>query len=108
MKIEFKMDGGPAYFPGLSKPLLIDTDALSEAQDKEELESLVQSANFFGAPSAVATSAPGRPDHRQYTITIENAGEKRTVQLTDREGDPQLRDLINYLRAKARKSLSAS
>jgi hypothetical protein len=107
MKIQFKMDGGFASIPGLSKPLTIDTDQLPETTEKERVESLIQAANFFG-PMPTTVASPGRADHRQYTITIEKDGRQHTVQLADPIKDLHYQELVDYLRERARASLLSS
>jgi hypothetical protein len=46
MRIRFKTEGGFAYFPGLSKPVTIDTDELP-AEEAKELERLIEAADFL-------------------------------------------------------------
>jgi len=45
MRIQFKMEGGIAYFPGLSKPITIDSDQLP-TQESDELKRLVNATRF--------------------------------------------------------------
>jgi hypothetical protein len=92
------MEGGLAYFPGLSKPTIIGSDQLPQ-QEAAELHRLVNATSFFSLPNAIGTPAPGAADYRRYTITIEDEGKQHTVQLTDPVEDPNLQALLNYLKA---------
>ena len=50
MRIELKTDGGLAYFPGLSKPFSIDSDALP-APEAKQLQQLVTNAQLLARPN---------------------------------------------------------
>ena len=102
MRVRFKTEGGFAYFPGLSKPVTIDTDELP-AEEAKELERLIEAADFFDLP---ATSAPprGAADYRQYTISVASPGRNHTARLTDPIEDPHARAPVGYLETKARES----
>ncbi len=99
MRIQFKMEGGIAYFPGLSKPITIDTNELPE-QEADELKRLVNATRFFDLPAVIGSPAPGAADYRQYTITIEDNGKQHTVRLTDPIVDPNLQALLTYLKTR--------
>ena len=103
MRIQFKMDStGPAHFPGLARPVTVDTTELPEAE-AAEAERLVRAARLpERAPSAAprAPRAPGPVDRRQYTITVEDGGQSHTVQVTEPVDDPDLDGLLRYLRAQ--------
>ena len=98
MRIEFRMDGGLAAFPGLARPVSIDCDALPAAQTAR-LRALVDRADL-----AAATQQPRQataPDARTYTIAVDDAGECRTVTVSETIADAALRDLVNELCAHA-------
>ena len=99
MRIQFKMKGGIASFPGLSKPIMIDSDQLPE-QESDELKRLVNAAHFFDLPTTMGLPSPGAADYRQYTITIQDEGKQHTVYVTDLVEDPNLQALLTYLRAR--------
>jgi hypothetical protein len=101
MRIELKTEGGIAHFPGLSRPVVIDSAALS-AEDDAELKRLIGSARFFERPPIVGTPSPGAADYRQYTVTVEDGGRQHTVKLVDPVEDPALRQLLRFLQVKAR------
>ncbi len=99
MRLQFKMEGGIAYFPGLSKPITIDSDQLPK-QESDELKRLVNATRFFALPAVMGSPSPGAADYRRYTITIEDEGKQHTVHLTDLIEDPNLHALLAYLRAR--------
>jgi emfourin len=99
--INFESGGGFAHFPGLSRPVRIDTGKLAPEQ-ADRLEGLVQRANFFEQPSEVGTPPPGAADLRSYTITVQDGDRTHTVQTSDALTDPALRDLVEHLRTHQR------
>jgi len=101
MHIQFTTEGGIAHFPGLSKPVAIDSEQLSP-EEAAELKRLVEAVHFFDLPAQVGVPAPGAADYRQYTITVEEGGRKHTVRLTDPVKDPDLHNLLSFLRAQAK------
>jgi len=98
LRIEFRIDGGLAAFPGLAKPVTIDCDALSASQTAH-LRELVQRANFFALP----THAPPRrgADARAYTIEVDDGLQCKSVTVTEPIADTALRNLVEALRAQA-------
>ena len=96
MQIEFKMDGGMAYLPGLSKPASINSDDLP-ASEAAELERLVDAAHFFDLPAA-RRSLPKAADYRQYTISITESKRQHTVRLSDPIQDANVQALVNCLK----------
>ena len=101
MRIEFETEGGLAYFPGLSKPVVVDSGELPAAQ-AAELERLVAAADFFALPPEVGAQAPGAADYVQYTITAEDGGRRHRVRVTDPVRDPTLGALLNALKGAAK------
>jgi hypothetical protein len=100
LRIEFKREGGLAAFPGLSKPIAIDTAALPSA-DAAALESLVSAARFFDQPAEIGRPRPGAADYFQYKITIDASGRRHTVCLIEPIDDPNLQALVNAFQARA-------
>jgi hypothetical protein len=100
MRIEFSTEGGIAYFPGLSQPVTIDTEDLSQPQGAE-LKRLVEAAHFFDLPAKVGRPTPGAADYRQYNVTIEAGQRRHTLHATEPIEDANLRRLIAFLSAKA-------
>ena len=101
MRIEFETEGGLAYFPGLSKPVAVDSSDLPEAQ-AAELERLVRAVGFSALPPTVGTLSKGAADYQQYTVTVEEGGQRHTVRFTDPVDDPNHRALIDTLRTLAK------
>jgi hypothetical protein len=102
MRVLFKTEGGFANFPGLSKPVIVDTNELPP-EESRELERLIESANLFDQ-----TASPPEPlrtrDHRQYTISVTAPGRSHTARFADPIEDPRVGELVRYLSAKARES----
>ncbi|NJD68947.1 MAG: hypothetical protein C3F12_08680 [Candidatus Methylomirabilota bacterium] len=101
MRITFTMEGGIAYLPGLSHPVVIDSSQLPE-QEAGELEQLVEAARFFDQPAIMGSPERGAADYYQYTVTVEINGRRHTVRVTDLVEDAGLQVLLRYLRAKAK------
>ena len=98
MRIDFRVEGGLAAFPGLAKPVTIHCDALP-ADENAHLHDLVRRADFFARPSEDARSPA--PDTRAYTIAIDDGPRCRTVTVREPIADPALRDLVDALHDKA-------
>src|SRR3954471_4644705 len=97
MRIEFEMDGGLAYMPGLAKPVTIEVDQLPEAEARE-IRDLVAAARFFERPPQTDTLARGA-DRRSYTITITQGAERHQLRVTDPIQDEELRRLVRLIEA---------
>jgi len=101
MRIQFKIEGGLVYLPGLNRPVIIELADLP-LPEAHELEELLTLTRFFELPKRVGKFSAKAADHRQYKITIENAvGDLHTVFLTDLVDDPNLRRLLDFLKKKA-------
>jgi len=98
MKIYFKPEGGFGYFPGLNKPLELNSETLP-AEEANHLRSLVHEARFFNLPNQSA-APPRGADMKQYTIKVEDKDQEHWVQFTDTEVNPTLQNLLNYLNNK--------
>ena len=96
MRVQFQTEGGVAFFPGLSKPVTIDSADLPKAQ-AAQLQQLLDSARFFDLPEAAKTLPKGAADYRRYTITVEDGKRHHTVQLNDPVENPDLQALIEFL-----------
>lgn len=99
MVIKFESEGGFAHFPGLSRPIHIDTEELAPEQ-AEQLKGLVERARFFEQPPEVGAPPPGAADLRSYTITVQDGDRTHTVRTSDALADPALRDLVEHLRSR--------
>ncbi|MDZ7290744.1 MAG: hypothetical protein ONB44_18580 [candidate division KSB1 bacterium] len=100
MRIEFKTEGGFAFFPGLSKPVTIDSDEFSD-DEVNELQRLLQTTRFFDLPTQMSKAAPQAADMQKYKITIKDKKISHTVQLHDTLDDPDLQKLLTFIKAKA-------
>jgi len=99
MRVELQTDGGVAYFPGLNKPVVVDSGDLPKAQ-ASKLQQLIDSAHFFELPAASRSIPKGAADMRSYTITIADGRRRRTVRLSDPIEDPQLQALIAFVQGQ--------
>jgi hypothetical protein len=96
MRVELQTEGGMAYFPGLNKPVVVDSDELPKEQ-AGQLQQLIDSAHFFKLPAASRAIPKGAADIRRYTITVADGRRRRTVRLSDPIEDRHLQALIEFL-----------
>jgi hypothetical protein len=101
MHVEFTTEGGLAHFPGLNKPVVIDSDELSQ-EEAAELRRLVETAHFFDLPAKASPPPHGAADYYRYIITIQEDTRRHTVELTDPVKDADLQRLLTFLRTKAK------
>ena len=101
MRVQFKTEGGIAYFPGLSKAVTMDSQKLSPAEGAQ-LEQVVNAAHFFDLPSQVGIPPRGAADYRQYLVTVEEGSRRHTVRFIEPLENPDLQALIDYLRTQAK------
>ncbi len=96
MRMQVHIEGGIAHFPGLAKPIILDTDTLP-AQDAEEMRRLVAAAHFSELSATMGQQQPVRgADYRRYTITVDDGSAHYTVQATDPVTDQHLEALITF------------
>lgn len=106
MKVYFKPEGGFGYFPGLNKPLELNSEQLP-AEEANHLRQLVNEASFFSLPNQPLDSHSSRgADCKQYTIRIEEQDRQHWIQLADTEVNPHLQNLLAYLHKKQKESRS--
>jgi len=96
MVVRFVKEGGLAYFPGLPKPVSIDTNQLKK-EDAEELEGLVEGARFFELPTEIGSMPSGAADYFTFTITIDKSGRAHTLRIVEPVTDPALLKLVEWL-----------
>jgi hypothetical protein len=96
MRVELQTEGGMAYFPGLSKPVVVDSSDLPKEQ-AARLQQLIDSTHFFDLPAASRSVPKGAADIRRYTIKVEDGRRRRTVRLNDPVEDTRLQALIDFL-----------
>jgi hypothetical protein len=99
MRVELLTEGGVAFFPGLSKPIVVDSATLPEAEARQ-LEQLVADARFFELPAASRALPKGGGDMRSHTITVKDGRRTHTVRLIEPIEDPHLQALIEFLQAQ--------
>jgi hypothetical protein len=105
MRVQFSVDGGVGFFPGLQAPTVIDSAALSK-EDAATLHRLVSEADIF-AFSRSDDDQPTGADRRRYTIEVEHEGTTHTAHVADPITDPAMRALVAFLRAMAKKLRAA-
>lgn len=96
MRVTFERSGG---FAGLIVTTSLDTATLP-ASEADQLQQLVQSANFFGLPAEIP--ATPQPDRFQYEITIADGKQQHTVRVGETSVPQSLRPLLNWCMEKAR------
>ena len=101
MRITFEREGGIAFFPGLSKPVTIESEQLS-SDEQAEIAQLVQQSAFFDQPAKVGTLSRGAADYLRYTVTVEDGAKSHTIHVIEPIQDVRLQELIAFLQAKAR------
>ncbi len=102
MRIQFKTEGGIAYFPGLAEPITFESSQLSP-EDASELKRLLGAARFFDLPKKVGAPPRGAADYQTYTVTIEAGGRSHTVHMTDFINEAEAKHLLGFLKEKSRK-----
>jgi hypothetical protein len=100
VRIDFQREGGIAAFPGLSRPISIDTDRLSRDQ-QAMLDRRLRDADFFSRPASIPPPA-GAADYRTYTITVADGGREHTIRFTDPVTDPAIEALVAAIEEAAR------
>jgi hypothetical protein len=100
MRIELKTEGGLAYFPGLDKPIRLDSADLSK-HDVQELETLIAETQFFDLPHRLNEPTQGAADYRTYTITIKDGSRRHTVQAVEPVDNDEFLALLHFIQEKA-------
>ena len=101
MRITFQREGGIAVFPGLSKPMTIESDQLSD-DEQAEVAQLIQQSAFFDQPAKVGTLSRGAADYLHYTVTVEDGANSHTIHIVEPIQVVRLQELIAFLQAKTR------
>ena len=98
MRIHFERSGG---FAGLKLKAALDADALPPRQSRL-LHKLLAESRFFDLPLRLETGV-SRPDRFHYKLTVENANCVHTMQASEDSIPPEMRPLLDWLTAAARK-----
>ena len=96
MQIHFEQEGGLFYIPSLSRPVDFDTDNL-EKEQAEKLKSFVEDAHFFHLANHIGNVPGGAADYYTYTITVNESGRAKTVQILEPISDEALQRLVDYI-----------
>jgi hypothetical protein len=100
MRITFAMSSpGLFYAPGLAEPVVLDLAGLPPA-DAVRIEALVRAAHVLDRPAAPESLR--MPDARCFTLTVEQDGRSRTLELSEPIADPVLKDLVRCLQDQIR------
>ena len=101
MLITFQVQGGVAFFPGLNRPVVIDTARLP-GEERSKLEGLVQAAKFFDLPTTIGTRRRGAADFREYAVRIQDGIRDHAVHVTEPFENSDLEELLMALQSQAR------
>lgn len=82
MRVRFKAEGGFAFFPGLNRPVEVDTNELPEGE-AAKLERRIGEARFFDLPAEVGEPQSGAADLRRYEVTVEDSARSHTVRVAE-------------------------
>ncbi|GEO07396.1 hypothetical protein AAE02nite_50600 [Adhaeribacter aerolatus] len=98
MKVYFKPEGGFGFFPGLNKPLELNSEDLPE-DEASHLKNLIKEAQLFELSNQPLGTTHGA-DQKKYTIRVEDQDRQHWIQIMDTERDPGLQNLLAYLSQK--------
>jgi len=100
MRITFAMSSpGLFYAPGLAEPVVLDLAALPPAA-AARIEVLVRDARVLDRPATPERLS--MPDARCFTLTVEQDGRSRTLELPEPIADPALKALVRCLQDQVR------
>ncbi len=98
MRVQLAVEGGFAAVPGLRKPLVVDLSSLSPDQ-AQEVQALLDRANFFDLPETISPPATGAADYREYVVTADDGTRSHTVRCPDFAAPPEFLALVDCLQA---------
>ncbi|MEB3177427.1 MAG: protealysin inhibitor emfourin [Nostocaceae cyanobacterium] len=101
MRISFERSGG---FAGIIMSTTVDTANMT-ANEASQVKQLVEVADFFNL-AAVITSPQAQYDRFQYRVTVEDNNKQNTVVVGESAIPGNLRPLIDWLTAAAKKGNS--
>ncbi|MBD1898297.1 protealysin inhibitor emfourin [Coleofasciculus sp. FACHB-129] len=99
MRISFERTGG---FAGMRLTKVFDITTLP-ANEANQLRLLIDAADFFDLPAAIASNTP-QPDRFQYKLTVEENTQQHTVLVSESAVPGNLRPLLEWLMAAARRN----
>jgi hypothetical protein len=97
MRISFERSGG---FAGMLMNVSIDTTKLPPVE-ASQVKSLVEAADFFQLPEAIASSA--QPDRFQYHLTVAEKKRKHSITVSESCIPGNLKPLVDWLMDAARR-----
>jgi len=92
MRIEFERSGG---FAGIRLRATVETETLP-AEQAQEIESLVDAADFFSLPRDLSATQPA-PDRFQYEVTVMDEARRHTVRADEAAVPVTLQPLLRRL-----------
>jgi hypothetical protein len=98
MQIQFERSGG---FGGIRLAHSISADSLP-TEERSKLAKLIEDAHFFDLPPVMRATGPSA-DQFQYKISLESERGKHEIQADESALPAELRPLIVWLQAAARK-----
>lgn len=78
-----------------------DTTTMN-SDEIQQLEQMVAAADFFNLPSHITSNSP-QPDRFQYNLTIEQAGQRHSVEVGETTVPNQLRPLLDWMDERSRR-----
>ena len=96
MRISFERSGG---FAGMMLTVCVDTAKLAPPE-ATRLKSLVEAANFFQLPEAIAPAA--QPDRFQYHLTVAEKQRQHSITVSESAIPGSLKPLVEWLMEAAR------
>ena len=97
MRIAFERSGG---FAGMLMSVSIDTTKLAPTE-AHQVKSMVEAAEFFQLPEAIAPAA--QPDRFQYHLTIAEKKRQHSVVVGESSMPGSLKPLVDWLMDVARR-----
>lgn len=94
MQITLIRTGG---YTGIPLTVTVNTMTLA-AEEAHHLHQLIEAADFFRLPGAIATSA--QTDRYEYEITVESGDRTHTVTFAETSIPDSLRSLLQWLLAR--------
>lgn len=101
MRVEMRTEGGLAFFPGLNKTIVVDSQQLPE-EVAVILKQQVAAVDFFALPTQLGKLAAGAADCRSYFVTVEENGKRHAVELIEPVADEKLQRLLAFLKLHGR------
>ncbi|MDP9474348.1 MAG: hypothetical protein M3R38_01380 [Actinomycetota bacterium] len=105
MRVTFKTEGGVAHFPGLARPVQMDTAELTP-DEARELEESVRASKLLERDPDDDSSGTAARDARCHTITVEDGKDRRSARVCDPVQDPKIGSLITLLEGHRRRVLA--